>query len=442
MRKYFKLLTLLLIIMMLLAACGGDEAEPAASEEETAATTEEEAVTTEEMPAEEATVEEMVAEPEMGGTIVLGAAVSDTGKYAREGQDTRQGYNVWLDWVNNEYGGIKVGDARYQVEIVYYDDEGDPDTVANLVEKLITEDEVDFLLGPYSSGLTMSASAIAEKYDVIMVEGNGSSEDIFERGFSNIFAVLTPAGNYTQSALEALAAAGAKSVVVAYEDTAFPTSVAQGALRWAEEYNLDVLAVETYPIDVADVSAIMTKFRDLNPDVFVGGGHFNDALLFVRAAQELGFNPKGMVITVGPSNPDFVSEVGTGANFIIGPTQWEATMSWEDEYFGTAADYAARYEAMWGEPPTYQAAESTATALALQLAIEQAGSLEMADVRQALYDLDVDTFYGPINFDETGKNAGKPMGAIQIQDGVINVIAPSMAAVADLMYPMTPWEDR
>jgi branched-chain amino acid transport system substrate-binding protein len=301
---------------------------------------------------------------------------------------------------------------------------------------------VDFLLGPYSSGLTMSTSAIAEKYGIVMVEGNGASETIFERGFQNIFAVLTPAGNYTQGALKALADLGAKSVVIAYEDTAFPTSVGQGAKRWAEEYGYDVLAVETYPVDVDDVTAIMTKFRDLDPDVFVGGGHFNDALLFVNAAKELGFAPGGMVITVGPSNPDFVSEVGSAANYILGPTQWEATMSWQDDYFGNPADYAARYEAQWGEPPTYQAAESTATALALQLAIEQAGSLDMDAVRQALFDLDAMTFYGPINFDETGKNAAKPMGTIQIQDGVINVVAPTEAAVTDLQYPMPPWEEK
>ena len=188
---------------------------------------------------------------------------------------------------------------------------------------------------------------------------------------------MTPASLYTKSGIELAAAQGAQTAVVAYEDTAFPTSVGQGAERWAKEYGMEVLAVETYPKDVADVSAIMTKFRDLDPDVFVGGGLFNDALLFVRGAQELGFNPDAMVITVGPSNPEFVAEVGDAANFIIGPTQWEATMSWEDEYFGTAAEFAARYEGLWGEPPTYQAAESTVTALALQLAIEQAGSLEM-----------------------------------------------------------------
>ena len=419
-RKLFALLSIFVLLAFMLAACSGGAEEPASE------------------------VEEETADEggECAGTIVLGAAVSETGKYAREGKDTRQGYNTWLEWVNNEYGGIKVGDECYNVEIIYYDDEGDPDTAANLVERLITDDEVNFLLGPYSSGLTMSTSAIAEKYGVIMVEGNGASESIFERGFKNIFAVLTPAGNYTQSALQALADQGAKTVVIAYEDTAFPTSVGQGAKKWAEEYGMEVLAVETYPKDVADVSAIMTKFRDLDPDVFVGGGHFNDALLFVNASQELGFSPGGMVITVGPSNPEFPGEVGNAANYIIGPTQWEASMSWQDDYFGTAADYAERYEGMWGEPPSYQAAESTATALALQLAIENVGSIEMDAVRQGLFDLDVETFYGPINFDDTGKNAGKPMGAIQIQDGEIFVVAPEQAAVSDLQYPMPAWEDR
>jgi branched-chain amino acid transport system substrate-binding protein len=91
---------------------------------------------------------------------------------------------------------------------------------------------------------------------------------------------------------------------------------------------------------------------------------------------------------------------------------------------------------------SYQAAESTATALVLHLAIEDAGSTETDDVRQALLDMDIVTFYGPINFDETGKNAGKPMVTIQIQDGEILVIAPEEAAEVETIWPSTPWEDR
>ncbi len=427
-----KIFTLFVVLILLLAACGGGQEEEADTGDGS-----ETAVESDSADSEESDAEEAAADPaEFAGTIRIGAAVSESGKYAREGKDVRQGYELWADWVNNEHGGIDVGGERYEVEIVYYDDESDPDTGANLTEKLITEDEVDFLLGPYSSSMTAASSAIAEKYGIVMVEGNGSSESLFERGFENLFAVLTPAGNYTQSALESLAAQGAETVVIAYEDTAFPTSVAEGAQRWAEEYGLEILAVETYPKDVADVSAIITKFRDLEPDVFVGGGHFNDALLFVNASKELGFEPQAMVITVGPSNPQFVEEVGEDAEYIIGPTQWERTMSWSGPYIGTSAEYGDRYEAMWGEPPTYQAAESTAAALALLAAIEDAATLDMDAIRQSLNDLDIVTFYGPINFDDTGKNVAKPMGAVQIQGGAINVVAPSAAAVADLLYPM------
>ena len=434
MMKRSPLLILLIALLLAVAACGDSEGDtgteaPAASETTAA-------------PAADTTAAAAEEPAGFAGKIRLGAAVSETGKYAREGKDTRQGYDLWADWVNNEYGGINVGGDRYEVEIVYYDDEGDPDTAANLVERLITEDEVDYLLGPYSSGLTLATSAIAEKYGVVMVEGNGASESIFERGFKNIFAVLTPAGNYTQSALESLAAQGAESVVIAYEDTAFPTSVAEGAQKWAAEYGMEILGVETYPKDVADVSSIMTKFRELDPDVFVGGGHFNDALLFIRAAKELNFTPDAMVITVGPSNPKLAEELGSDADYVLGPTQWEATMSWEGPWLGTAASYAERYTEMWGEAPTYQAAESTATALALMAAIEQAGTTDMDAVRQALYDLDIVTFYGPINFDETGKNVAKPMGTIQIQDGVINVVAPEAAKVSDLVYPFVPFDQR
>ncbi|MDH3679481.1 MAG: amino acid ABC transporter substrate-binding protein [Acidimicrobiia bacterium] len=374
-------------------------------------------------------------------TVRIGAALSETGNFAREGQWNQRGYDIWLNWVNDEYGGIKVGDQTCNAEIVYYDDESDPDTSARLYEKLISEDEVDFLLGPYSSGITMGTSAIAEKNGVIMVEAHGASEALFERGFENLFAVLTPASYYTESALQALAESGAKTMVIANRDEAFSTAAADGAEQWAADYGLEVLARETYPPD-ADLSAIMTKFRDLDPDVFVGAGHFNDSIAFVRSAQELGFAPDAMMLTVGPDSPEFAAELGADANFILGDSQWDRTMPYKDEYFGTADDYANRYQEAYGELPPYQAASSTAAALALHLAIEQAGSLETDAVRDALNNLDVDTFYGRINFDETGKNTAKPMVTVQVQDGEALVTAPTDLAGADLVYPMPPWSDR
>jgi branched-chain amino acid transport system substrate-binding protein len=284
--------------------------------------------------------------------IKFGAAVSNTGKYAREGADTFNGYTIWLEWVNDEYGGINVDGVCHRAEVIFYDDESDSDTVSVLTEQLILEDEVHFILGPYSSSLTQVASVITERENILMVEGNGASDSLFERGFQNLFAVLTPGSAYTKSGIELAAAQGAQTAVIAYEDTAFPTSVAEGAAVWLEESGIELLAMESYPLDVTDVSAMFTRFRELDPDLFVGGGHFNDAVLFLSTAKEVGFNPGAFLITVGPSNPTFVEEMGEDSYYVWGSSQWERSLGYEDAYFGTAEDYAVRYEERFGISPS------------------------------------------------------------------------------------------
>ena len=448
MKKRLQLVLALLMTFGLIAtACGSTETDVADSAGEALAEVAEDAQdvmeedTTEEAAEDEAMEEgteasdDEASTDEIVGTIKIGAALSETGKFSVEGKDSRQGYDTWAKWVNEEYGGLKMPDGRYEVEIVYYDDESDADTAANLVQRLIEEDEVEFLLGPYSSGLTTGASAISEAADVIMVEGNGTSDSMFERDFENLFLVATVASDYTKSGIEAFAAQGAKTAVVAYEDTSFPTAVAEGALKHLEDNGIEVLAVETYPKDPTDLSPIISKFRELEPDIFIGGGHYIDAVLFTNAADDVGFAPDGMLITVGPSNPKLIDELGDSVEGVVGPTQWEPTMAYSGEWLGSAQDFAARYESYWGEAPVYQAASAAASGLALHIAIEQAGTTDTPAVREALRTMSVDTFYGPIGFDERGVNTSKPMGTVQVQAGAINIIAPDAAAISDFKYP-------
>lgn len=369
------------------------------------------------------------------GTVRIGAALSETGRFAAEGKAVRQGYDTWLRWVNEEQGGIRVGDGRYRAEIVYRDDQSDPDRIGGLVEQLIDEDDVDFLLGPYSSTLTGPSSAAAEARGVIMVEGSGASDSLFERGYRNLFYVGVVASDYTRSSIEMLAERGARTAVVAHEDTPFATSVAQGALRHLEANGVEVLAMKRYPVGVEGVDDLMAELAALEPDIFVGGGHYDHAVLFLQSAQEHDFGLDAMLITVGPANPQLVSDVGSGADGVLGPTLWAPAMAYEDASFGSASAYADTYESLWGQAPIYQAAGSTAAALALHLAIEAAASLDTDAVRDALRDLDIDTFYGPIRFDERGVNVAKPMATVQVQDGRVVVVAPAAAAEGALVYP-------
>lgn len=442
-QRMLKLFSVFLALALFGAACGSDSvtsvAETATDTAEAVADTAAEAVA-DSTDAMEETIEE-VANPAAADscatdTIRIGAALSETGKYSVEGKDSRQGYNTWANWANAN-GGIDIGDGcSAQVEIIYYDDESDADTVKELTQKLISEDEVDFLLGPYSSGLTTQASAIAEQENILMVEGNGTSNAMFERGFDNLFLVATIASDYTKSGIEAFAAQGAKTAVLAYEDTSFPTAVANGAIEHLEANGIELLAVETYPKDPTNLTPIISKFKALDPDVFIGGGHYIDATLFLGAASDTGFDPDGMLITVGPSNPKLTNELGEDVFGVIGPTQWERTMAYSGEWIGSAEDFATLYEADHGEPPVYQSASAAASGLALQIAIEAAGATDTDSVRAALNSMDAVTFYGPIKFDGDGVNRGKPMGTVQVQNGDINVIAPALAATADFAYPM------
>ena len=117
----------------------------------------------------------------VGDKIVLGAAVSLTGKYSSNGVHTQNGYNLAVERINS-MGGVKVGGKTYKFDIIYYDDEANSGRAAQLAERLIKQDGVQFMLGPYSSGLTKAMAPVTEKYEVPMVEANGAKRSFFNKG--------------------------------------------------------------------------------------------------------------------------------------------------------------------------------------------------------------------------------------------------------------------
>ena len=159
----------------------------------------------------------------VGDKIVLGAAVSLTGKYSSNGVHTQNGYNMAVDRINS-MGGVKVGGKTYKFDIIYYDDESNPKRAAQLAERLISQDKVEFMLGPYSSGLTKAIAPVTEKYGVPMVEANGASRSLFTKGYKYLFAVLAPANLYLDVAIRtAVELNGGKGVRIAqaFEQDAF-----------------------------------------------------------------------------------------------------------------------------------------------------------------------------------------------------------------------------
>ena len=136
-----------------------------------------------------------------GDTIILGAAVSLTGKYSTNGEHTKNGYNMAVQRIN-DMGGVTVGGKSYKFDIIYYDDESDSSRAAQLAERLIKQDGVHYMLGPYSSGLTKAMAPVTEENQIPMVEANGASRSLFTKGYKYLFAVLAPANLYLDVAIE------------------------------------------------------------------------------------------------------------------------------------------------------------------------------------------------------------------------------------------------
>jgi branched-chain amino acid transport system substrate-binding protein len=383
--------------------------------------------------------------PAADDTIVFGAALAATGRDAREGVLTREGYDFWKDYVN-AHGGIKAGGKTYKVEIRYADDETNAQTSAKLVEKFIDQDKVNFILGPYGSATAFATAAVAERKKVPMVEGNGASEKIFSQGFRFTFAVLSPAKRYLEGVLEMALAQKEKpkTVAVVAANDLFSLEVAAGAAAYATAHGLQVVYNNKYPADTTDVSGLVSGIKAANPDIILNGGHLQDALLLQKGFKEQNVLAKAYAYSVGPDTPDFRKALGRDANFVLGGTQWSPTAKYKGApgFIGDSKAYSKAFEAKYGHVPDYHNAESSAACLAFQYAIEKAGTLDPEKVRDALANLDVLTFYGLLKFDSRGINVYKPMAVNQIQNGNLVTVWPLGSANAPVAYPAPDWSKR
>ena len=369
--------------------------------------------------------------------IRFGASLSLTGKFSDNARLTKDGYDFYVRHANQK-GGITVGGTKYRVEIKYYDDQSDTTIATRLVEKLIVEDNIKFILGPYSSTITLPVSKVIERHQVPMVEAHGASTPIFEQGNKYVFGTLNTVEQYFEAVLRMAAAATPKpkTMAVLNENLLFPQLSVDAAVKVAKELGIDVVYNQKYPSGIKDLSSELAVIRSKNPDILLGSGYVGDMMLLARQANELGVKPRLFGMALGPTHPRFVESLGAVADGIVEPVQWAPTMPWKDEMFGwTAREYAELFKKEFGYEPDYHPPQSTAALQVFHRAIEKAGSLDPQKVRDAIAQTNLMTAYGPVKFNEKGINVGKSMAVVQIQGGKPRVVWPVAGSEGPLVYP-------
>ena len=448
------LFALLLVSSLLLAACAPapEEAveEPAAAEEMAA----EEAAPAEEAPAEEAApVEEAAPAPEEV-TVVIGFTSSITGKQEVSSKRQVNGFNLWMEQVNAA-GGVTLSDGTVvKFEYVTYDDESTAERVQELYTRLISEDNANFLISPYSSGLTSAASIVAEQNGKVMITTGAADDSTYKTGNTGLFQLYTPGSLYMSSTVDMLQELDPDAkIALVYEADKFSTSVVEGIKPYLAERGFEVVLEESYASDTADFGPIVNKIAGSGATVLLGGGHYNDGTALARSLYERQIGLNFAYLLVAPADSKF-PELGDAALGIAVSSQWELAATHTEaeaanlgmDWFGpTGEDFAAAYEVAAGDPPTYHAAGGFTAGVLLQKAIIDADSIDPEAVKAALNAMNLMTFYGAIQFDTSEEAHGLQIAhkmvvaQWQMNDaGELTrvIIAPADVATAAPLYPI------
>lgn len=382
------------------------------------------------------------APPASAAPIELGASVQLTGQFANTGRYYGDAYQFAVDKINAA-GGVKIGKAREKLSLRILDNQSDVNLSVRQYVQIVTQDKVNFLLGPFASDFALADSAISEKYNIPMIQGGGASDQIYSRGYKYIFGTLPPATDYFQSTIEAMTKLNPapQTVALLYADDAFDVSVAEGTRKLLAKTTIKIVVDERYSSKASDFNSTLSLIKSQTVDAILVAGHETEILNFIRQAKSLNVNPKLYSFTVGVPSADFRNALGRDAEYAFGMSSWLPSPALKDDYFGNAEQFAGEYRKRFGYDPDYHAASAAADVEAFVKAIEAANSVDPAKVRDAIARLDFDSLYGRIRFNATGQ-INLAQTVVQIQKGKLVAVYGPKGFIEKPLYPMSPWSQR
>ncbi len=378
--------------------------------------------------------------------IRIGASLAQTGVYAALGQSQLRGYRLCVKHMN-EKGGV----LGRKLELVLYDDGSDPATAVRLYEKLITQDKVDLVLGPYSSPISEAVADVSEKHKMPMVAPIAAATSIYKRGRKFIFSVLPPTEVFLEGLIDMAAKKGLKTVALINVDDLSSRAVTQGTIELAKNRGLQVVFVDGYPLGNTDFSAILAKVRAANPDVLGGATRFDDVVAITRQMKALNVNPRMVGLTVGVDTLRFYEALGRDAEFVYGATPWVPELvelraggliPIARQYPG-AREFVESYKREFpGADLSYHSASGYGGCQILVEAVRRAGSLGSEKLRDAILKMDHNTVYGGFRVDRDGVQVAHKMLMFQWQDGKKVIVWPEELAPGKPRFPTPPWSQR
>jgi branched-chain amino acid transport system substrate-binding protein len=363
--------------------------------------------------------------------IRIGATMSETGTYATQGVPARNGYLLCQEAVNAE-GGI----LGREVEFLIHDDESDPELASALYRRLITEDRVDAVMGPYGSTLTEAVAPVTEEHRQVLISPLAATSSIWEQGRRYLFMVLPPAELFLAGFIDLAADRGLERVAVIQEDALFPRAAGTGAVEAARAKGMEVVLHETYPTGTTDFSGILARVQAADAEVLgMAASALDDFAVVARQMREEDIHV-GMFGTSGAVD-EFQEALGETAEFVYGLSAWEPSLPNPG-----IERFVQAYQRAFDRAPSFHAAGAYGSCQLLMEAARRAGNLEPEALREALLALETTTVFSEYAVDERGYQTANQGVLIQWQDGEKVVVWPEELATAPPRFPTPPWSER
>jgi len=389
-------------------------------------------------------------------TVKIGAVFPLSGNAASAGVHAKAAIEVAMDIINNahpEFGNFPLaknaglaGLGGAKVEVVFADNQGSPATGQNQTLRLITEEKVIALTGAYQSGITLTASAIAEKYGIPFVNGESVAANLTERGFKWFFRVTPVAADFAKIYFEFLndmKAAGAKTdnVALVHDNTEYGASVSSVITSVFKEKGQNIALDIAYAVNATDVQGQVLQLKEKKPDVVIMIAYTSDAILYAKTMQALDYKPPMIIADdSGYSDPSFIKSAGKISQGAFNRSSWSVGPPGSP-----TALIAEMYKKKSGDDMDDTAARQMQAFFVLCDAIDRAASTDPAKIQAALKatDLKPDQLmmgYKGIKFDDKGQNTLASGLLIQLQDGE-NYVAvwPKASAVKSPVIPYKGW---
>ena len=373
-----------------------------------------------------------------GNVVKAGMPASLTGQFASQGVQALRGAQAWVEDCNAS-GGLTVAGATRPVELVWYDDESSTATASEVTRRLIAQDAVDLLFGPYASSLSLAAAPVAEELRRVLWCHGGASDDIYGKGYKWVVGVLTPASRYLEGVIDIAREADASAsrlAVIASRRGSFPRAVVQGAVDYAQSKGFEICFDARYTPPFHESALDFAGLQASTPDVVIGVGRIQDDLELARMLARSGLEC-GAVGVVVAGVAEFAKELGGAVEGCMGPSQWEPAAVYRPDYGPTVEVLGSRHSMFRPGGGDYAMAQAYAAGLIAQRCVEDTGSLDNGILRAHASALDFRTFYGRFKIDaETGRQVGRSVVIVQWQQGKKAVVWPPELRQADPVYPV------